>query len=155
MDRQSIIKQFEPVKDNLLNILHALQNSNPENYLSVDDLKLVSHYLNITYSSVYGVVKYYSMFSLKPRGKYVIRICKSPMCHMIGNKEIIDGLKETGYKLGETSGDKLFSVEETECLGRCAKAPALMINDKTYTALDRKKLKELIQSIKLNEQNTK
>lgn len=155
MDKKSVISTFTPQRDNLLNILHALQNSNRQNYLTIDDLKLVAQYLNISLSSVFGVARYYSMFSLKPRGKYVIRICKSPVCNMIGNKEIFNEIeKSLETRLGETSADQLFSVEETECLGRCAKAPAMMINDKTYTALDKSKVKELIQNIRFNEQNT-
>jgi NADH-quinone oxidoreductase subunit E len=156
MDKKLIISAFTPQRDNLLNILHALQNSNPQNYLTIDDLKIVAQYLNISLSSVFGVARYYSMFSLKPRGKYVIRICKSPVCNMIGNKEIFHEIENSlGTKLGETSADQLFSVEETECLGRCAKAPAMMINDKTYTALDKNKVKELIHNIRFNEQNTR
>jgi NADH-quinone oxidoreductase subunit E len=156
MDKKSVISAFKPQRDNLLNILHALQNSNPQNYLTIDDLKLVAQYLNISLSSVFGVARYYSMFSLKPRGKYVIRVCKSPVCNMIGNNEIFHGIENSlESKPGEISADQLFSVEETECLGRCAKAPAMMINDKTYTALDKKKVKELIQNIRFNEQNTR
>jgi NADH-quinone oxidoreductase subunit E len=156
MDKNSVINAFTPQRDNLLNILHALQNSNPQNYLTIDDLKLVAQYLNISLSSVFGVARYYSMFSLKPRGKYVIRVCKSPVCNMIGNKEIFNEIENSlETRPGEISVDQLFSVEETECLGRCAKAPAMMINDKTYTALDKKKVKELIQNIRFNEQNTR
>ncbi|HAN17592.1 MAG: hypothetical protein A2X13_03250 [Bacteroidetes bacterium GWC2_33_15] len=156
MDNKLLIKTFEPRKENMLNILHVLQNNNPQNFLTSDDIKLVANYLNITYSSVYGVAKYYTMFSLKPRGKYVIRVCKSPMCHMIGNKEILQEIENSlEIKPGETSPDKLFSVEETECLGRCAKSPVLMINDKTFTALDKEKIKNILQTIRFDEQNIK
>lgn len=153
MDKHKIIMQYEPRNDNMLNILHDLQNNSPNNFLTKDDLKLVAEYLNTTFSSVYGVVNYYSMFSLKPRGKYVIRVCKSPLCHMVDGNQVINEIKSNiGITWGETTNDSLFSVESSECLGHCAEAPALMINDKVYKNLDSDKIKNILRNIKLNEQ---
>lgn len=155
MDKGILISKFEPNKDNMLNILHELQNSNPQNYLTTEDLKLVAEYLNITQSAVYGVVKYYSMFSLKPRGKYLIRVCKSPLCQMIGANSIVDEIKHNiGIGIGELSDDLMFSVEASECLGHCAEAPVIMINDGVYKNLDSDKVKKIFQNIKLNHKNT-
>lgn len=155
MDQNKIILKFEPRKDNLLNILHELQNNNPNNYLTTDNLKMVAEYLNLSYSSVYGVVKYYSMFSLKPRGKYVIRVCKSPLCHMISKNGLINEIKQNlGIGLGEITSDKLFSVEASECLGHCAEAPVMMINETVYKELNSSKIENIFQTIKLNEQNS-
>ncbi len=152
MDEQSIISKFEPNKDNMLNILHELQNNNQNNFLTNEDLKLVAEYLNTSYSAVYGVVKYYSMFSLKPRGKYVIRVCKSPLCHMLDKEIVLTEIKQNiGIDIGECTDNLMFSVEASECLGYCAEAPVMMINDKVYTYLDSKKIKEIIQNIKLND----
>jgi len=154
MDTMAILKKFTPEKDNMLNILHAVQDNNPQNYITTEDIKLVASYLNTTYSAVYGVVKYYSMFSVKPRGKYVIRVCKSPVCHMMSTKTIIDEIKNNiGIGIGETSTDLLFTLESSECLGHCAKAPVMMINDKVFKELDSVKIKNIFQSIKMNEQN--
>lgn len=153
MDTRDIISKFKQRKDNMLNILHAVQNNNPNNYLTTEDLKLVAEYLNTTYSSVYGVVKYYSMFSLKPRGKYVIRVCKSPLCHMMDGNNLMQEIKNIiGIGLGETTDDLMFSIESSECLGHCADAPVIMINEKVYKNLDSFKIKNVFQSIKLNEQ---
>lgn len=153
MDNRNIISKFDPVMDNMLNILHAIQNNNPNNYLTTEDLKLVAEYLNTTYSSVYGVVKYYSMFSLKPRGKYVIRVCKSPLCHMMDGDNLMQEIKNiVGIGLGETTDDLMFSIESSECLGHCADAPVIMINEKVYKNLDSFKIKNVFHSIKLNEQ---
>ena len=153
MDKDKIISKYESRNDNMLNILHDLQNNNPNNFLTTEDLKLVAEYLNTTYSSVYGVVKYYSMFSLKPRGKYVVRVCKSPLCHMVDGNQVIKEIKSNiGISWGETTEDSLFSVESSGCLGHCDEAPVLMINDKVYKNLDSDKIKNIFQSIKLNEQ---
>ncbi len=153
MNNRDIISKFERKNDNMLNILHAVQNNNPSNYLTTEDLKLVAEYLNTTYSSVYGVVKYYSMFSLNPRGKYVIRVCKSPVCHMMDGNNLMKEIKNNlGIGLGETTDDLMFTMESSECLGHCAEAPVMMINEKVYKKLDAYKIKNVFQSIKLNEQ---
>ncbi len=154
MDKDEILNRFEPQQDNLLNILHELQNNNPNNFLPTEDLKLVAKYLNTSYSAVYGVVKYYTMFSLKPRGKYVIRLCKSPVCHMIDTNIVLQEIKNNiDIGLGETTNDLLFSVESSECLGRCAEAPVMMVNEKIHKELDSIKISNVLDSIKLNEQN--
>ena len=153
MDRNDVVKRYEPVKDNMLNILHALQNNNPNNYLTSEDLKLVAQYLNITLSSVYGVVNYYSMFSLKPRVKFVVRVCKSPLCYMVDDDNVMQEIKnKLGIELDQTTEDSLFSLEASECLGHCAEAPVMMINEKVYKSLDSAKIENIFQSIRLNEQ---
>jgi len=129
MKRSVLLKQFTRDQDSLINILHALQDNNPQNYLSSDDLKAASTYLNITYSHVYGVATYYTMFSLKPRGKYIIRVCKSPVCKMERSHEIIEEImRQLSIKPGETSSDERFTLELSECLGQCDIAPGMMIN---------------------------
>jgi len=151
MDKSALIFDFEPAKDNMLNILHRLQNNNPNNYITTEDLKFVAEYLNTTYSTVYGVAKYYSMFSLKPRGEYIIRICKSPVCNMISGKsmiEVIENMLE--IKMGGTTSDMLFTLEPSECLGHCAQAPVMMINNKMYTDLNEDKIIEILEKIKNN-----
>jgi len=151
MDKSALIFDFEPEKDNMLNILHRLQNNNPNNYITTEDLKFVAEYLNTTYSTVYGVAKYYSMFSLKPRGEYIIRICKSPVCNMISGKsmiEVIENMLE--IKMGGTTSDMLFTLEPSECLGHCAQAPVMMINNKMYTDLNEDKIIEILEEIRNN-----
>ena len=94
------------------------------------------------------------MFSLKPRGKYVIRICKSPVCHMVSSNHMMHEIsKNLGIGVGETTSDLMFSIESSECLGHCAEAPVMMINDKVYKELDPMKIKNIFQSIRSNEQN--
>ncbi|MDK2977918.1 MAG: NADH-quinone oxidoreductase subunit [Bacteroidales bacterium] len=151
MDKSALISDFEPAKDNMLNILHRLQNKNPNNYLTTEDLKFVAEYLNTTYSSVYGVAEYYSMFSLKPRGKNIIRLCKSPVCNMISGKSLIEVIENVlDIKMGGTTSDMLFTLEPSECLGHCALAPVMMINDKMFTNLTEDKIKEILEKIRNN-----
>ena len=149
MERFELLKQFEQNKENLLNILHALQNNNPQNYLNKDDLKDAAAYLNITYSHVYGVASYYTMFSLKPRGKYIIRVCNSPVCNMEKSPDIIkEIISLLSIDIGETSDDKRFTLELSECLGQCDSAPGMMINKDVFGNLNTASLKSIFENYK-------
>lgn len=149
MNRSELLSKFSPEKDNLIGILHELQNNNPRNYLSEDDLKEVASYLNTTLSHVYGVATYYSMFSVKPRGRYIIRVCNSPVCNMEGSTVMTGLLKEIlGIGVGETTGDGLFTLELTECLGRCSIAPGMMIGEDVYGELTREKIVMILAKYK-------
>ena len=144
-----ILKKHSPGKENLISILHDIQNGKPDHFISADDMKSVAEYLNITLSSVYGVVTYYSMFSLKPRGRNIVRVCSSPVCEMTGSAGILTELEGIlGIGRGETTTDGLFTLETCECLGHCEGAPGMIINDKFYGNLDRDNTEEIIESLK-------
>lgn len=130
MYRDAILKKFDPRLDNILYILHELQDNNPQHYLANEDIEGCADYLNIPYSYVHGVVTFYSMFSLKPRGRYIIRLCDSPPCHLMGSESLLDYLKKKlKVDTGETTADGVFTLEITSCLGICGVAPALMMNE--------------------------
>ena len=146
MYREKILTKYEPNKENLLFILHELQENNPQHYLSKEDLQTAADYVGCTYSFIHGVATFYSMFSLVPRGKFIIRICSSPACHMQGSNNIINILKEKlGINVGETTKDGLFTLETASCLGLCCAAPAMMINEEVYGHLDEEKIEEIIE----------
>lgn len=155
MNTEAILKKYEPVSDNLLLILHDLQNSHPRHFLELEDLDRVARYLNATRGEIYGVVEYYSMFSLTPRGKYIIRMCISPVCRLMDGIDILRELeKELGVKTGGTTDDGLFTLEHSECLGHCDKAPMLMVNEDVYGHLTMEKVHALIEE-KRDERNKK
>ncbi|MEE4177709.1 MAG: NAD(P)H-dependent oxidoreductase subunit E [Bacteroides sp.] len=146
MSTKKILDTFEAREDNLLMILHALQDNNPQHYLTEEALAETAKYLKLTKSSVYGVAKYYTMFSLSPRGKYIIRVCVSPVCELMKGKVILAFLeKNLGIKAGETTPCGLFTLEIAECLGQCHEAPSMMINEKVYNHLTEQKIREVIQ----------
>ncbi len=149
MDKQQLINNFAPNPDNLILILHALQNNHPRHYLEEDDLLAVASYLNMTRSQVYGVATYYSMFSLKPRGKYIIRMCKSPVCGLEEGADVEAALEQhLGIKAGETTKDGRFTFEHTICLGHCDKSPVMMINEDVHGDLKPSKLPEILSEYK-------
>jgi NADH:ubiquinone oxidoreductase subunit E len=128
--REEILKKFDPRMDNILYILHDLQDNHPQHYLEKEDIEACAGYLNIPFSLVHGVVTFYSMFSLTPRGRYIIRVCESPPCHLMGSESLLQHLKKKlKVDIGNTTSDGLFTLELTSCLGVCGVAPALMLND--------------------------
>jgi NADH:ubiquinone oxidoreductase subunit E len=133
--------------ENLLQILRDFQNSNPRNYLSEKDLAMIAEYLNVTHSSIYGVVSYYTLFSLTPRGKHIIRICNSPVCHMAGSRDILTALrKNLKIGFGETTAGGLFTLESTECLGQCDQAPGMSVGEAFYGNLTADKIIPILKS---------
>lgn len=145
MSTRKILRQFEPRRENLLMILHALQDSSPNHYLSEEALAETAQYLKLTKSSVYGVATYYTMFSLKPRGKYIIRVCLSAVCELMKGQETLECLEKTlGIKPGQTTPCQTFTLEISECLGQCHDAPCIMINEKVFGRLNEDKIREIV-----------
>lgn len=149
MSTQEILSKFRPETHNLLNILHALQNNDPQNHLSEEALTETARYLNMTKSSVYGVATYYTMFSLQPRGKYIVRVCTSAVCDMLKSGGIIDQLRQhLEIGVGETTPDGLFTLEVSECLGQCHEAPSMMVNDTVWNHLDEERIRSIIDTLR-------
>jgi len=155
VDRETVVKLVRSVKnqaleerDMLINALHQIQNYFG-NYIPVEAAQLVAEELNVPESKVYEVLTFYTMFSTKPRGKYVIRVCVNLPCHVTGGRQIVETLKETlGIDFDQTTKDGLFTLEKTSCLGLCGVAPVIMVNDEYYGDLTPKKVKELIERLK-------
>ncbi|HSV88186.1 MAG TPA: NAD(P)H-dependent oxidoreductase subunit E [Bacteroidales bacterium] len=146
MDTDKILKKFPARRENLINILHAIQDNHTQNYLSEEALIATAQYLNLTKSAVMGVAEYYSMFSLSPRGRYIIRLCISPVCELMQGSEIKVYLEnKLGIKEGQTTACQTFTFETTECLGHCATAPCLMINQEVFDGLTREKIDLLLR----------
>ena len=130
-DYLEIIKKYPPQREYLIQMLTDLQDQSPRNYLSEEALKSVVRYTNLTMSAVMGVVQYYSMFSTDPKGKYVVRVCKSPVCINKESDRIAQAVmqKYAIPEMGKSSDDGLISIEYCECLGRCSQGSAVSINN--------------------------
>ena len=101
--------------------------------------------LKIQGSEVFGVMSFYSMYTWKPKGKYVIRVCESPPCHVNGAENMLEALQEElGLAVGETTADGCFTLEKTACLGVCEVAPAMQINEVVVGHLTREKIKQVL-----------
>ncbi|HNZ32862.1 MAG TPA: NADH-quinone oxidoreductase subunit NuoE [Candidatus Cloacimonas sp.] len=146
---KEICKKYAPHKDNLIQILHEIQNADPQHYISNEAVDTVAEYLNIPANHIYGVLTFYTMYSTKPRGKNIIRLCESPPCYIKGSENILRKLKVLlGVNVGETTKDGLFTLELCACLGVCGNAPVMMINDDFYGDLTEEKVEEIIDKIR-------
>ena len=148
-----LIEKYAPTRENLLDILHALQDDNPHNYLTTAALRQAADYVGIPLSEVMSTATFYSMFSLKPRGRHIIRICESPPCLLLGAESVLTALQEMlEVQVGETSTDGAFTLETTSCLGACGVAPAMMIDDQLYGNLSRERLAEIIDRVRSSDE---
>ncbi|HLP71891.1 MAG TPA: NAD(P)H-dependent oxidoreductase subunit E [Bacteroidales bacterium] len=116
------------------------------NYLTDEAMVEVARELDISAAEVYGTASFYTFLDTQVRGKYVIRICKTITCSMKGKIDIIHTIEDIlKIKVGETTPDRQFSLLETNCIGWCHKAPAILINDMPYTELTPEKVTEIIK----------
>jgi NADH:ubiquinone oxidoreductase subunit F (NADH-binding)/NADH:ubiquinone oxidoreductase subunit E len=142
---QETVARFKAVKGGLLPAMHAVQGL-CGNWLPLEALKLISAGMDIPYPYLYGVMSFYTMFSPTPRGKFIIRFCESPPCHIWGADDLVEVVKsELGLKhVGETTADGLFTLEHTACLGVCEVAPAMQINEVVFGRLTPDRLKNIL-----------
>jgi len=116
------------------------------NYLTDETMVEVARELDISAAEVYGTASFYTFLDTKVRGKYVIRVCKTITCSMKGKGEIIQTIEDMlKIRVGETTTDKMFSLIETNCIGWCHKAPAILINEMPYTELTPERVVEIIK----------
>ncbi|MHC5102081.1 MAG: NADH-quinone oxidoreductase subunit NuoE, partial [Planctomycetota bacterium] len=127
----------------LIAVLHKAQAL--YGYLPQDVMDQVADKMQIPTAHIWGVATFYHYFNLKPVGKNIVSVCMGTACYVKGADKVLEALKrELGIKVGETTEDKLFTLQEARCLGACGIAPVIMINDKIYGELDAKKTVDLI-----------
>lgn len=131
---KNLADKYGRKRENLLHILQGIVEK--ERYLSDVALTEVARELDMSAAQVYGTATFYTFLDTEPRGKYVIRICRTITCDMKGKNQIIQAIEDTlKIKLGETTPNKKFTLLETNCLGWCHEGPAMLINDQSYTKL--------------------
>ena len=131
-------------RSSLMPILQGIVEKH--NYLTDEAMVEVAKELDISAAEVYGTASFYTFLDTSVRGKYVIRVCKTITCSMKGKNDIIHTLEDMlKIKVGETTSDRQFSLIETNCIGWCHKAPAILINEMPYTELTPEKVVEIIK----------
>ncbi|MFI5156640.1 MAG: NADH-quinone oxidoreductase subunit NuoE [Chitinophagales bacterium] len=137
-------------KSALLPLLHMAQDSFG-GWLSVETMDYVASLLKIEPIEVYEVATFYSMYNLKPVGKYVFEVCQTGPCMLKGSDQIIDYIKSRlGISVGETTPDGLFSLKTVECLGACGYAPMMQFGKTFREHLTREKVDEIIDECRQN-----
>lgn len=128
---QEIIAKYKDKEGALVPVLHEAQEV--YGYLPIEVQKKIAEGLEISLSEVYGVVTFYTQFSLEPKGKYKVNICMGTACYVKGAGQILDKFKEKlGIDVDECTEDGLFSLEACRCIGACGLAPVITINDDVY-----------------------
>lgn len=141
-----LLKKYSHSKENLIQILNNVQEY--YGYIPEKSQKKISEYLKISMAEIYGVITFYSRFTLKPKGKYNIAICLGTACFVKGSEKIMDRAKEKlKIEPGETTKDGMFSLEETRCVGACGLAPVFTVNGEVYGNATVQKLDEVIDEI--------
>lgn len=129
-----VIQKYKNTKGALIPVLHEAQEI--YGYLPVEVQERVSTGLNVPMTEVYGVITFYSLFSLKPKGKYNVNVCLGTACYVKGAGLLLEKLKEKlGIEVGECTADGKFYLEACRCIGACGLAPVLMINDEVHGRL--------------------
>ena len=141
-----ILTQYTDVKDNLIPILNEIQIK--YGYIPQTAQKEISEYLKIPMAEIYGVITFYSRFTLKPKGKYAISVCLGTACFVKGSEKIMERLKQRlKIEEGETTPDGKFSIDATRCVGACGIAPVFTVNGEVYGRATVKKLDEVLDSL--------
>ena len=138
-----ICDRYKDEKTPLMMILSDIQNE--YGYIPLEVQELVSEKTGISVAEIYGVVTFYSFFSLKPKGKYVIGCCLGTACYVKGAQQVIDKFQELlNIKPGETSEDGLFTLDALRCIGACGIAPAVSINGTVYPKMEVSQVSKII-----------
>ena len=148
---EELCKKYQPIKDNLIQMLNEVQEH--YGYIPERAQKQLSEFLKIPMAEIYGVVTFYSRFTLKPKGKYNIAVCLGTACYVKGSQKIIDRLKDRlKIGAGETTKDGMFSIEETRCVGACGLAPVFTVNGEVYGKATVQKLDQVLDELSNKEE---
>lgn len=118
-------------------------------YISEEAMKYVAGLLDLSPAHVYGVTTFYTMFHLKPPGKYSIQVCRTISCALVGSETILEYIKrKLGIDENEATSDGRFSLCTVECLGSCGTGPMMMVNEKYYENLTAEKVDRILEQLK-------
>ena len=141
-----LCEKYQPIKDNLIQMLNEVQEH--YGYIPIKAQKALSQFLKVEMAEIYGVITFYSRFTLKPKGKYNVAVCLGTACYVKGSQKILDRLEERlKIQPGQTTEDGMFSIDKTRCVGACGLAPVFTVNGEVYGKATVKKLDEVLDSL--------
>ncbi|OUN12884.1 complex I 24 kDa subunit family protein [Flavonifractor sp. An91] len=142
-DIQAILQAYPPEQRFSLAMLQDMQHK--FNYIPREGMVALAAYLGCPLSSLYAMATFYKALSLKPKGRHIIKLCDGTACHIRGSTTLLDGVRRLlGIDAGETSEDGLFSLELVNCLGSCALAPVMVVDDTYYGRVTLEKLPKIL-----------
>jgi NADH-quinone oxidoreductase subunit E len=141
----AIVEPYLSKKEMVIPVLQKVQEH--YGYLPRPAMEGVSRLMRIPLSRLYGVATFYAQFKMKPRGRNIIRVCKGTACHIQGSPKIAERIEDLlGVQSGETTDDLRFTLEEVACIGACALAPVIVVNDNPHGRLTPDKVKAVLES---------
>ena len=141
---KELVEKHGKTRNSLMPVLQGIVHN--EHFLSEEALLCVARELDLSAADVYGTASFYTFLDTVPRGKNIVRVCKTITCHMKGKDEIIKALGNAlKIKVGETTNDKKFTLLTANCLGWCHKGPVMLVNDDIYPDLTTQKALEIIE----------
>ncbi len=144
---ENVIIDYDRKESNLIQILHMAQAI--FGFLPTEIQQFIAEKMGLSVSKVNSVLTFYSFFSIKPKGEYTISVCLGTACYVRGGKEVLNRLKdELGIDVGETTGDKRYSLLVMRCIGSCGLAPAMTINEKVYKQVNPNRIKRILGMLK-------
>lgn len=140
---KEICASFGNKEGEAINVLHKVQGE--FGYLPAEVQEVVAHELNVPVARIYGIVTFYSFFTMLPKGEHPISVCLGTACYVRGSEKILDELKrQLNIKVGETTPDGKFSLNCLRCVGACGLAPVMLVGDKVYGRMTVDKVKDVI-----------
>jgi len=145
-----IVKRHKYTEGSLIPILHEVQEL--YGYVPRNVQEIIARELEVPLSEIYGVITFYSRFTLKPKGKYNAFCCLGTACYVKGAEAVLTAVKEhLGIDNGETTEDGLFSIEEARCIGACGLAPIMMVNEDVYAMVKPEQIPEIFEKYRIKE----
>lgn len=142
---KDLVAKHGKTRNSLMPVLQGVVQQ--ERHLSEDAMVTIAKELDISAADVYGTASFYTFLDTVPRGKNIIRVCKTITCHMKGKDDILEALEGAlNIKIGETTHDNQFTLLTANCLGWCHKGPVMLVNDEVYPELTPQKAIEIVQS---------
>ncbi len=143
---ENIISGYDKDRSSLIPVLQEIQES--VGFLPLDVQRRVAKGIDVPEKDVYGVVTFYSFFTMIPRGKYNIRVCMGTACFVKGGKQITENIsKGLQIEPGQTTPDRVYSLQVNRCVGACGIAPVIIINDKVYKKVDPDTVMDIVNSL--------
>ena len=134
----------------LLARLHDIHSQH--GYLPEQDLRVAADELGVPLSQLYGAATFYAAFRFKPRGRHTVQVCLGTACYIRGGNQLMDKLEATlGVKAGETTGDRMFTIETVHCLGSCSMSPVIRVDDDTFGRLKGERISRILEKYRPNE----
>lgn len=148
MDSREIDTILEKYKYRHSDIIGILQDAQAiENYLPEESLRYISEKMEISLTRIFDIVTFYKAFSLMPRGKHTVRVCCGTACHLGGAQQSLEQLNRLlQIQDGETTDDRLFSLETVNCLGACALAPVVAVDEDYHEAVNAGKIEKMLET---------